>query len=125
MSKTNRGAVVHQTMDESRLTDELRELKEHHPEGLLMSTVRLSHDQGEIPLVWRPPKYADAEAFITRSANDQVAANGNLARSLAVGASSQAAVEKLCQYPLALARWIDREVNPFFGGGATTETLAL
>ena len=117
-------SAVHPQADESALTDDLRQLKEEHPEGLFRSRIRLPHGQGEIVLIWRMPTYADAEALIARSNTDPIAANGNLAQSLAVG-PSKAAAQELGRYPLALARWVDREVNPFFGGGSTTESEAL
>lgn len=94
-----------------------KELRDAHPEGLYRSRVRLPGNQGTARFFWRQPTYADAEAYYAKP-GDTITANVNLANSLVVGPGSEEAVEQLERYPVALARWVEREVAPFFGAGA-------
>lgn len=95
-----------------------QELRDAHPEGLYRSKVKLPGNQGTLSFFWRMPAYADAEAFYAKAPSDAIGANMNLAASLVVGPGAEEAVEQLQQYPVALGRWVDREVAPFFGAGA-------
>ena len=125
--------TIHPPLSESELTKELVELKAQHPGvQLYRSRVHLSHGQGTIPLIYRQPTYADAEAYTAKQQHEQgqpqpdmLGANINLLQSLVVGPESKANAAELAKWPFALNRWIERSILPFFGGGAQVENEAL
>ena len=125
--------TIHPAIPEAELTDDLAALKAQHPDvQLYRSRVKLSHGQGTIPLIYRQPTYADAEAYTAQQQHEQnqarpdmLAVNINLMQSLVIGPESKAAAAELAKWPFALNRWIDRSILPFFGGGAQVENEAL
>ena len=74
----------------------------------------------QVDFIFREPTNADAEVMMQAAARDPMAANRNLLASLIVYPEPRDVMAELSDYPLAIGRFNDAEVVPFFGGGNST-----
>ena len=82
---------------------------------------------GVVTIVWRKPTYDDwdaAQAADSRAVEDTMAGNRHLAETLIVWPDEQH-VQRLCELPSALNRWMADAILPFFGTGAKVTSREL
>lgn len=102
--------------------EKLAELKEKYGvvyEGAITYKDR-NGDLQKREFIFREPTNADAEVMMQGAARDPLAANQNLLASLIVHPEAMEVMQELKDYPLAIGRFNDAEVVPFFGGGNST-----
>lgn len=102
--------------------EKLAELKAAHGtvyEGSITYKDRNDELQ-KVEFIFREPTNADAEVMMQGAGRDPMAANQNLLASLIVHPEPIEVMNELKDYPLAVGKFNDQNVVPFFGGGNST-----
>lgn len=109
--------------------EQVKTLREAHPGAELRAhRIKLPKGGGDVVVVWREPTHADFEMFTAVGTGAPTPAwqrYRNLLVSLVVWPSTADVLAKLGEWPSAIASFVDDEVTPFFGVGATTEEIPL
>ena len=80
----------------------------------------------EIEFIFRSPTHTDAERLISETRDSTLRAYRNLLLSIIVWPAPVAGVvQRLEQFPVAMTRFCDREIMPFFGEGAQVARVRL
>ena len=80
----------------------------------------------EIEFVFRAPTHGDAERLIAETRDSTLRAYRNLLTSIIIWPTPAAeVVQRLEEYPVAMTRFCDREIMPFFGEGAQVSRVRL
>lgn len=100
--------------------DQIAALKEQHGalyEGTISFRDRDDQDV-EITFLFREPRQADAEMMI--AGKDPIVSYAHLLRSVIVHPDKAEILDRVRDYPMAMTKFCDAEILPFFGFGATT-----
>lgn len=102
--------------------DKIDELTEKHGtlyQGSVTHQDPRTDEAVEIVFVFRAPTHGDAERLISETRDSTLRAYRNLLISIVVWPTPAAeVVQRLEAYPVAMTRFCDREIMPFFGEGA-------
>ena len=103
---------------------EAAEIRERHPGMRLhQSIITLPKGGGAPVLIWREPTHGDYELFMQGTGrSDAWQAYRTLLVTVCVWPTPAEIVATVGQWPTAVAKFVDEQVSPFFGLGATIET---
>ena len=106
--------------------EQLKELKERHGRvwlGRIGCRGRGGEDV-DVVFLYREPRHGEADLLLG-SSRKPVQATRNLLASCIVAPERDEVLSRLRDYPLAMAKFVDDELLPFFGHGAETESREL
>lgn len=109
--------------------EQIKELTEKHGtvyRGEVTHQDPRTDEAVEIAFVFRGPTHGDAERLISETRDSTLRAYRNLLTSIIVWPHPAAeVVQRLEAYPVAMTRFCDREIMPFFGEGAQVGHVRL
>lgn len=104
---------------------QLQELKERHGRVWLGRIGFRSRSGADVEVVflYREPRHGEADLLL--SAKKPAQGTRNLLAACIVAPERAQVIDRLRDYPIAVARFVDDELLPFFGYGAETESREL
>jgi hypothetical protein len=94
------------------------QLKAKYPEGIYSVDLTFNDEEGllhSVPFIYRKPSTMDMEAFVRSASKNPITANLNLIQSLIVHPEPLHVINCLREYPMAVTRFVDEAISPFFG----------
>jgi hypothetical protein len=106
----------------------LDELKAAYPSGLYEGTIGFTDSKNtphEVEFIYRKPTTADMENYTRSCQKNPIMANLNLVQSLVVFPEAVKVIVQLQDYSIAVGRFVDDAISPFFGANATVRSREL
>lgn len=106
----------------------LEQLKARYPGGMYEGSITFTDDAEayrEAAFLYRKPTTADIEAHAKAGQRSPVVANRNLLQSLIVYPQAAQALEQIREYPVAVGKFVEEAVFPFFGANVTVRSKRL
>jgi hypothetical protein len=108
--------------------EELEQLKKNHPADLYEGEIIFSDEENKshiVEFIYRKPKTGDMEALSKTQQRNPVVGNLNLIQSLIVYPDSGGVIERIRDYPAAMARFVEEAIVPFFGAGVMVRSRKI
>jgi hypothetical protein len=98
--------------------DQIAALKQKYTEGIYSVDLAFNDEEGilhKVPFIYRKPSTSDMEAYVRGASKNPITANLNLIQSLIVHPEPLHVINRLREYPMAVTRFVDEAISPFFG----------
>ena len=107
--------------------EELEQLKKRYPSGVYEGSISFADDSDvyqEVAFLYRKPSTADVEAHSKSAQRSPIVANLNLLQSLIVYPAS-GVIDRIREYPIAVGKFVEEAVFPFFGANVVVKSKRL
>jgi hypothetical protein len=108
--------------------EKIESIKAARPGGIFEGAISFSDAKDtlhEVEFIYRKPNADDMESYTKSCQKNPVLANLNLVQSLIVYPEPGQVIDQLREYSLAVGRFIDEAISPFFGANIVVRKREL